>query len=147
MGAGGTKNRRGAGSRGGRGKAGSRKHKIATFGVKTKKYRLKANYQMKEINLGELNKKLDYLVSKGKVTKEGNKYIVDKKSGYGKVLSRGETEKEIILKINASIDTVKKIVAAGGSFEYEKKGFEKEIEEAKIAAEEAELEFEEKEEE
>lgn len=146
MGAGNTKNRRGAGSRGGRGKAGARKHKTSTFGVKSKKYRFKAMPKMKEINLGELNSKLDYLVSKGKVKKEGNKYIVDKKSGYGKVLSRGETEKEIVLKINASIDAVKKIVAAGGSFEYEKKGFEKEIEEAKTAVEESELEFEEKEE-
>jgi len=145
MGAGGTKNRRGAGSRGGRGKAGSRKHKIATFGVKTKKYRLKPEIKMKEINLGELDKKLDMLVAKGKVIKEGDKYVVDKKSGYGKVLSRGETKKEIVLKINASIDAVKKVIAAGGSFEYNKKGFEKEVEEAKTAAEEAELEFEEKE--
>jgi len=147
MGAGGTKNRRGAGSRGGRGNAGHRKHKIATFmPLKEKKYRLKAGIKGKEITLENLNKIIDTLVAKGKVTKEGTKYIVDKKSGYEKVLSQGNTEKEIVLKINASISAVKKIIAAGGSFEYEKKGFEKEVEEAIAQAEESELEFESKEE-
>lgn len=147
MGAGGTKNRRGAGSRGGRGKAGHRKHKIATFmPLKEKKYRLKAGVKVKEITLQNLDKILETLVTKGKVTKEGSKYIVDKKSGYGKVLSQGNTEKEIVLKINASIGAVKKIIAAGGTFEYEKKGFEKEVSEAIAQAEESELEFESKEE-
>jgi large subunit ribosomal protein L15 len=146
MGAGSTKNRRGAGSRGGRGKAGSRKHKIATFGVKTKKYRQKANAHLKSVNLGEFSKMLDTLVTKGRVTKEGTKYIVTEKSGYGKILSRGNTDKEIVLRINASIDAIKKIVAAGGAFEYKKTGFEKEVETALSEAEESELEFEEKEE-
>lgn len=143
MGAGGTKNRRGAGCRGGRGKAGHRKHKIATYmPLKEKKCRLKAGIKEKEITLGNLDIILDKLVSEGKVTKEGTKYIVDTKSGYGKILSQGNTEKEIILKINASIGAIKKIVAAGGAFEYEKKGFEKEVEEAIAQVEESELEFE-----
>ncbi len=147
MGAGGTKNRRGAGSRGGRGNAGHRKHKKATFmPLMEKKYRLKAGIKGKEITLENLNKIIDKLVLQGKVTKEGTKYIVDKKSGYSKVLSQGNTEKEIVLKINASIGAIKKIMAAGGSFEYVKKGFEKEVEEAISQAEESELEFESKEE-
>jgi large subunit ribosomal protein L15 len=147
MGAGNTKNRRGAGSRGGRGNAGHRKHKIATFNpLREKKYLLKAHKKMEEITLGSLDRELDSLVAKGKVTKEGDKYIVDKKSGYGKVLSQGNTDKEIVLKINASIGAVKKIVRAGGSFEYKKVGFEKEVDEAISSAEEAELEFEEKDE-
>ena len=51
-----------------------------------------------------------------------------------------------MLKINASIGAVKKILAAGGAFEYTKKGFEKEVEEIVAQAEESELEFESKEE-
>lgn len=147
MGAGNTKNRRGAGSRGGRGAAGHRKHKIATYNpLRMKKYRLKKQEKLREITLGAFDKILDALVTKGKVTKEDNKYIVDKKSGYGKILSQGNTDKEIVLKINATIGAVKKIVAAGGSFEYKKVGFEKEVDEAITSVEESELEFEEKDE-
>ncbi len=51
MGAGGTKNRRGAGSRGGRGNAGHRKHKIATFmPLKEKNTDLKQELKEKKLH-------------------------------------------------------------------------------------------------
>ena len=143
MGAGNTKNRRGAGSRGGRGRAGANKHKFHSLGrLKERKYRQKAQAQKaKEIQLGELNLILDKLVSQNKVVKEGEKYIVDKKSGYGKVLSQGATTKKIILKINASKKAITKILKSGGKFEYAKKGYTS-SEEQSLGEEDEDLEFE-----
>lgn len=127
MGAGNTKNRRGAGCRGGRGKAGSNKHRFDTFNrFKRKKYRLKSYQKIKEIQLGKIDSILDELVSKGKVKKEGTKYIVDKKSGYTKILGQGEATHQIILRINATKKAISKIIKAGGRIEYNKEGLEKE---------------------
>jgi large subunit ribosomal protein L15 len=125
MGAGNTKNRRGAGCRGGRGKAGTNKHKFASMGIfKPRKYRQKIMEKKAEaIKLGVLDAMLDELVAKGKVTKEGDKYIVERKSGYGKVLSFGNATHKIILKINAAKGAIPKIIKAGGKFEYAKKGY------------------------
>ena len=150
MGAGGTKNRRGAGCRGGRGNAGANKHKFHSIGrVKPTLYRQKTmSVKGKTVKLGYLDLKLDELVEKGKVTKQGEKYIVDKKSGYSKVLTSGEVTHKIILRINATNGAIKKIIAAGGKFEFAKKGLKVE-EEIKFSGDEEdeELEFEEKEEE
>jgi large subunit ribosomal protein L15 len=124
MGAGNTKNRRGAGSRGGRGKSGANKHNFHSIGrVKPALYRLGAEKKGKEITLSRLDLILDDLVSTGRVAKEGDKYIVTKKSGYAKVLSQGEATHKIVLKINASKKTIDKIKKAGGKFEFAKKGF------------------------
>src|SRR3989339_648213 len=83
MGAGGTKNRRGAGCRGGRGNAGANKHKFHSIGrVKPRKFRLKATPKGCEINLGNLNARIEMLAAKGKVSREGEKFIVDRNSGY-----------------------------------------------------------------
>ncbi|MCX6804377.1 MAG: uL15 family ribosomal protein [Candidatus Diapherotrites archaeon] len=144
MGAGNTKNRRGAGSRGGRGKAGSNKHKFHSIGrLKPVKYRLKSQRKGKAIQLGVLNQMLEILVLKGKAKKEGEKYIVDKKSGFEKVLSQGEATHKIILKINASKGAISKIIKAGGKFEYVKKDFKQEETIFSGDAEEEDLEFEE----
>ena len=144
MGAGGTKNRRGAGCRGGRGNAGANKHKFHSIGrVKPRKFRLKAGFKGREINLGDLSARIDILVAKGKAKKEGDKYIVDKTSGYAKVLGEGETDKKIVLKINASEKAIKKILEKGGKFDYVKKGFKTEDVKMSGASEEDEdLEFE-----
>jgi large subunit ribosomal protein L15 len=145
MGAGNTKNRRGAGGRGGRGKAGTNKHRFHTAGrLKPTLYRQKImSVKGKAIKLGELNAKLDQFVAKGLVTKEGEKYIVDKKSKFAKVLSKGEATHKIILRINASASAVKKILAAGGKFEFAKKG-QKVEEDIKFSGDEEDedLEFE-----
>jgi len=145
MGAGNTKNRRGAGGRGGRGKAGTNKHRFHTAGrLKPTLYRQKImSVKGKAIKIGDLNLRLDDFVAKGLVKKEGEKYIVDKTSGFAKVLSQGEVNHKIILKINASVGAVKKILAAGGKFDYAKKGAKVE-EDIKFSGDEADedLEFE-----
>jgi large subunit ribosomal protein L15 len=144
MGAGNTKNRRGAGSRGGRGKAGSNKHKFHSLGrLKERKYRQKAIQAKGEaIQLGKLDLILEQLSSQGKVIKEGEKYVVDKKSGYSKVLSQGEASHKIILKINASAKAISKILKAGGKFEYKKKDYKPEEALASGDEEDEDLEFE-----
>ncbi len=120
-----TKNNRGAGCRGGRGRAGATKGKFASLGrLDPIKYRLKPNAHGEAITLGNLDAQLDKLVEKGKVSMEGKKYIVDLESGYEKVLSQGETTKEIVLKINASTKAIAKIESAGGKFDFPKKGHE-----------------------
>ncbi|MFA5930966.1 MAG: uL15m family ribosomal protein [archaeon] len=125
MGAGNTKNRRGAGCRGGRGNAGANKSRFHSIGrLKDRKYRLKHARKLITISVGKLNLILNELVAKGKATKEGEKYIVDKKSGYQKVLSEGKVTSKIVLKINASKEAIKKIKAAGGKFDFAKEGIE-----------------------
>ena len=72
MGAGNTKNRRGAGCRGGRGKAGTNKHKFHTYGIiKPRKYRQKIiAAKGKAIKLCDLDSRLDEMVKQGKATKD-----------------------------------------------------------------------------
>lgn len=122
-GKGGTKNNRGAGTRGGRGNAGSNKHKFHSIGrVAERKYRLKPVTKGKIISVGNLSEKIPALLEKGKVREENGMIIVDSKSGYGKVLGQGNIDKKVLLKIDASKSTVKKIEEAGGKFEFTKKG-------------------------
>ena len=107
-GAGDTKNRRGAGSRGGRGRAGSHKHKFSkywmTFGMKRK---LKAKRKLIAVNLQEIHKFLD---EKGVL--DGNA------KGIGKILGKGELKKKIIARnVKVSGQAAEKIKAAGGKIE------------------------------
>jgi large subunit ribosomal protein L15 len=142
MGAGNTKNRRGAGGRGGRGRAGTNKHRFHTAGrLKPRLYRMKVIVpKMEAIALGKLDSMLEELVAKGKVKKEGDKFIVDRRSGLGKVLSEGNATHKIVLKINASKGAIAKITKAGGKFEYAKKNFVQE--EVALGDDDEDLEFE-----
>jgi large subunit ribosomal protein L15 len=117
-----TKNNRGAGCRGGRGRAGACKGKFASLGrLDPRKYRLKSNDKGAIISLGNLDITLERLVTKGKVVKEKDTYIIDSKSGYEKILSQGNTDKKLIVRINATDKAIDKIIAAKGKFEYNKK--------------------------
>ena len=64
-----TKNRRGAGNRGGRGRAGSHKHKFskyyATFGIKIRQN--PSHPKGKALNVGQLSTHLDEWMKRGKV--------------------------------------------------------------------------------
>ncbi|MBT4596668.1 MAG: hypothetical protein HOC95_01700 [Candidatus Diapherotrites archaeon] len=122
-----TKNNRGGGCRGGRGRAGATKGKFASLGrLDARKYRLKPKVKGKSISIGMLDDKLDILVTKGKVVKDKESYIVDSKSGLAKVLGQGNINKKVILRINATKQAIKKITDAKGKFEFNKKGFEAE---------------------
>lgn len=98
-GGGSKKKRRGAGSRGGRGMAGSGKRAATKKPSIIKNYGLhnyfgrhgfKSRYKsVRYLNIGDLNS----LVLKGKVEQEGDHYLVDlKKLGYGKLLGKGVPE-------------------------------------------------------
>ncbi|MFH1390693.1 MAG: uL15 family ribosomal protein [Candidatus Diapherotrites archaeon] len=117
-GGGGTKNRRGAGSRGGVGKAGSHKHKFSKhyvdFGVKrTLKPRKKEN----TISLAYINDNIENWLANGKIKKDGSIIVIDGKAlGFGKVLGNGIIAHKIkIENANASKMAEEKIQKAGGS--------------------------------
>jgi len=125
-----TKNNRGSGSRGGTGKANGRKGKFSSLWInRGPRIKLKAAKKGKEITVEQLNSILDKLVEKGKVTKTKEMYIVDSDCGYAKVLSQGNINKKVHLKINASTKAIDKIKKAGGKFDFAKKGYEKDVEE------------------
>ncbi|MDP6670944.1 MAG: uL15 family ribosomal protein [archaeon] len=94
-----TKNRRGAGSRGGRGRAGSHKHKytkyFGTFGKNKKKVIGKPLGP--SINLDQIEQMIPTWIAKEKVSKEGNKVIIDgKKIGFAKILARGQLKSKVV---------------------------------------------------
>jgi large subunit ribosomal protein L15 len=115
-GKGNTKNKRGAGCRGGRGKAGSKKHKFtkyyAEFG---KKRKLKAKTQLNAINLSDINS----LLENKKFEKENSFIVFDGiKTGYEKILSKGTLNEKILFKnIIASKKAIEKINESGSKIE------------------------------
>lgn len=107
-GRGNTKNGRGSGCKGGKGRAGSHKHKFSKyyvdFGVKK---RLKTKQNLKSINLRDLNPLI-----------KDQKEIDLKKLGYDKILSKGNITKPIKFKNALATKSAKeKIEKAGGSVE------------------------------
>ena len=117
-GAGGTKNRRGSGCRGGVGKAGSHKHKFSKywvdFGVKRM---FKARPKQPAVNLEYISEKIEDWVAAGKVKQENGMIIIDGKAlGFGKVLGKGMVKEKLKLEnATASKGAAQKIVAAGGT--------------------------------
>jgi len=111
-----TKNKRGGGSRGGCGRAGSKKHKLMLFRDEEKKQALKPKEKPRAISLNELEKILAKLELEKKLSVEDGFAIVDGKVlGFGKILSNGVIKRKIKL-INAktSKKAYEKIIAAGG---------------------------------
>lgn len=97
-----TKNWRGGGSRGGRGRAGSHKHKYSkyynTFGTKI---RLKPKKMPEKVlNLGDLDALIPQWLAQKKCEKDSeNKIVLDgKKIGITKLLGSGNTAYELVLK-------------------------------------------------
>ena len=153
-----TKNRRGGGSRGGRGQAGSHKHKFNLyfdfFGSERK--RIKPKQKIKAINLGQLVQQLPKLAELKKVEKHGNGFVIDgQKIGFDKILSMGAIQEKLVVKnMRVSKKAREKILKAGGKIEEWETGAKrkeakkgetgKEKEEAAAMLEdEEELEFEE----
>jgi len=133
FGAGDTKNRRGAGCRGGRGRGGSKKHKFTkywkTFGVKKT---LKPKKRIVTFNLSEIEERIPKWETDKKVVQEKGIYILDgKELGFGKVLGRGEISVKINLK-NADVSKKARelILAAGGKVDLEELEKEEKAEES-----------------
>lgn len=139
-----TKNRRGAGCRGGRGRAGSKKHKFSKyytdFGTKI---RLNPKFKDKEIitiNLNDLSQVIDRQLQEGKAVKEKDFIVIDgTNSGYTKILGRGNLKHKVLLRnVQATKKATEKIISAKGKVEG--------IEETDLEAEAEEFEAEEQEE-
>ncbi|OQD59078.1 LSU ribosomal protein L15P [Methanobrevibacter arboriphilus JCM 13429 = DSM 1125] len=124
IGGGCTKKRRGAGHKGGKGKAGMGKHHW-TWTVKNDpnhfgKYGFKRPQKMtnkiKPVNIGYLDDNSEKLLAKGIATKEGDTIVIDVTDlGYGKVLGKGNLLKPLIIKSPAfSASAEDKIQKAGG---------------------------------
>lgn len=118
------KKRRGAGHKGGKGKAGMGKHHW-TWTVKNDpnhfgKYGFKRPQKMtnkiKPVNIGYLDDNSEKLLAKGIATKEGDTIVIDVTDlGYGKVLGKGNLLKPLIIKSPAfSASAEDKIQKAGG---------------------------------
>ncbi len=123
-----TKNKRGAGCRGGRGNAGSKKHKrfnhMDRFGTKRKlktKQLRRQRPELKVINLDDLNARLQKLEMQNKLEKEAGFVLVDgEKMDLDKLLSRGTlTFKVKVKNLGLSKKAIEKIEAAQGQVEME----------------------------
>lgn len=114
---------RGAGSRGGRGKAGSSKHKQIksliegrVFGKVGFKRHPSLSSKAKGINLSDISERIDGWVEDGKAKKTAKGYSVDLSDlGYGKVLGGGELTQKMEIKAGSFSKSAKeKIEKAGG---------------------------------
>ncbi|MFP3871929.1 MAG: uL15m family ribosomal protein [Candidatus Natronoplasma sp.] len=120
----GTKKGRGAGERGGRGKAGLGKHKWSKLANEDPDYFGPKGFSRPQqlveeedvINIYQIEESLDDLIDQGFAEKEGSVYEVDlEEAGFDKLLSRGTPTKEMKIRVSNSSDKAKKkIEDAGG---------------------------------
>lgn len=121
FGTGNTKHKRGSGCKGGKGRAGSHKHKYSkyydTFGVTV---RLKpGKLEGREMNLWQIGENIEGWLSSKMIEKSGDTYVIDcRKLGIRKILSKGNLAHKIILR-NAQLSEKarEKILASKGSIE------------------------------
>ncbi len=120
----GIKSGRGAGERGGRGKAGLNKHKYPTMANEEPDFlgpkgfsRPQNLIEEKEaINIYQVEEQMNELVEEGYASKSGSTYIVDLKSaGYDKLLAGGSARYQMKIEVPSSSErAVYKIEEAGG---------------------------------
>jgi len=120
----GIKHGRGAGERGGRGKAGLGKHKWKSlakddpdyFGPKGFTRPQKLIKEDEVINIYQVEEMLDSLIELDFATEEDSGYEVDlDEAGFDKLLSKGKVTKEMKIKVSDSSEKAKKkIEDAGG---------------------------------
>ncbi|MAG21983.1 MAG: hypothetical protein CL943_01580 [Candidatus Diapherotrites archaeon] len=112
-----TKNRRGAGSRGGRGRAGSHKHKFNKYSGEfgTQKKKIIGKPRGASLNLDQIEQFLPGWIAAKKIEQKGTEIIVDgKKVGFSKIVSRGTLVSKIIFEnVSASKKALEKLKASG----------------------------------
>ncbi|MEM0324369.1 MAG: uL15m family ribosomal protein [Candidatus Aenigmatarchaeota archaeon] len=109
---------RGGGSRGGRGRSGKFDHKLMHFlkyeRVEQKGFKYPLRREKKIINLQHLSNLIDRLILNGEIN-ENNIEIDLNKFGYEKLVSKGEINKRIIVKVkSATKRAIEKIEKLGG---------------------------------
>ena len=115
---------RGPGSHGGHGAAGMHKHRWmwtikhapTWFGKHGFNKPFIRDYNVKIVNVGELDESIDFLVKRGLAKKEENSYKIDLENlGAQKLGGRGKVTKKIVITVkNATELAVKKIESLGG---------------------------------
>ena len=126
------KKHRGAGSRGGRGLAGTGKRGDAMKPSHWKKIKYFGKYGFKKkgvkenincININYIEENLDKLLAKKMIVKEDNVYSVDlKKLGYNKLLGTGKVINKFKIDVKyASSKAIEKVKQAGGEVVLESK--------------------------
>ena len=123
-GGGSVKRRRGAGNKGGKGKAGAGKHHWSTTVIENRYYFGKHGFKRPQkmikkvnaVNLSYLEEQADDLVAAGKASQEGDAIVIDvTELGFYKVLAKGKITKTF--KISApqfSASAIEKIEELGG---------------------------------
>ncbi len=116
------KNRRGAGNRGGRGRAGCRDHRFSHFLINGLFHEGKHGFVNKNgskdkiLDVGELDQILDKLVECGLASVEGDVFVVDAEQiGINKILGSGKVTHKINVTAEAFSESAKaKIEEMGG---------------------------------
>ncbi len=114
------KKHRGAGHRGGRGNAGTGKRgdakKPSYWRDERKKGFVSLAAEVRTINVAELERRIERLVSAKQATLEKDLYVVDlTRLGYGKLLGSGNVKHKYKVTVKASSEgAVQKIKEAGG---------------------------------
>jgi len=116
------KNRRGAGNRGGRGRAGHRDHRFSHYFLLNEIHNGKHGFvnktgsSNKVIDVGDLDQILDALVLRGVATVDGDIFVIDAEQiGINKILGGGKVTHKMNITAEAYSETAKaKIEAIGG---------------------------------
>ena len=117
---------RASGQRGGKGKAGSKKHHYIKVMMEDPRYFGKHGFKRPQkmldeviaINVGQLDESADRLVARELATKKGKEYIIDlTKLGIDKVLGSGRITKKLnLIGVRAITPRARdKVTSAGGS--------------------------------
>lgn len=118
-----TQKHRGAGSRGGRGMAGSKKHKWMHVSKYLPDYFGKKGFKRhtgavddKTINISDINSHLDNWLKEGKAKKEAKGYAINlEELGYDKLLGTGKVDNALNITVRkCSKKAQQKIEAVGG---------------------------------
>ena len=116
------KNRRGAGNRGGRGRAGHRDHRHTHFWLAGQVHNgkhgffNKTGYSNAVLDVGDLDQMADDLVAQGIATTEDGAVVIDASQiGIDKILGGGKVTKKMIISAEAfSVKAIAKIEEMGG---------------------------------
>ena len=116
------KNRRGAGNRGGKGRAGHRDHRFTHFLLLDQVHNGKHGFvnqtecKNKIIDVGDLDQVLDRLVASGLATVDGDIFVIDAEQiGIDKILGGGKVTHKMNITAEAFSETAKaKIEEMGG---------------------------------
>jgi large subunit ribosomal protein L15 len=116
------KNRRGAGNRGGRGRAGHRDHRFSHFLLYGQVHNGKdgffnqTSHEDRTISLGQLDQLAGDLILSGKASREGDVIIIDANQiGIDKILGNGKTSLKMNITARSfSAQAKSKIEAMGG---------------------------------